>query len=103
MYSTQAGQKNPAGGNPLQDRMRITIEPMYNYRSHPKKRFDFELGYLVQSPCKACVYRHTIPDCIDRCRILDRVQTTLARSVVTTCGFSPLEPYSVRLEERQKK
>jgi hypothetical protein len=83
--------------------MRIEIEPMYKYRSHPKKRFDFELGYLIKSPCKSCVYRPSIPDCIDRCQIMDRVQTTLAQSVVTTCRFSPLEPYSVLLEDRQKK
>lgn len=79
------------------------MDPMYKYRSHPKKRFDFELGYLVKSPCKSCVYRSSIPDCMDRCQVLDRVQTTLARSVVTTCRFSQLEPYSVLLEDRAKK
>lgn len=83
--------------------MRIEIDPMGKYRSHPKKRFDFELGYLIESPCRSCVYRPNIPHCIDRCQILDRVQTTLAQSVVTTCRFSPLEPYSVLLEDRQKK
>lgn len=83
--------------------MRIEIDPMCKYRSHPKKRFDFELGYLVKSPCKACVYRPSIPDCIDRCQIMDRVQTTLAQGIVTTCKFSPLESYSVLLEDRRKK
>ncbi len=83
--------------------MSLEIDPMNKYRSHPKKRFDFELGYLIESPCKSCVYRTSIPDCIDHCRILDRVQTTLAQSIVTTCKFSALEPYSVLLEDRQKK
>jgi hypothetical protein len=81
----------------------MAIEPMEKYHSHPKKRFDFELGYLVQSPCKTCLHRHAIPDCIDGCRMLDRIQTTLAQGVGTTCRFSPLEPYAVRLEDNQKK
>jgi hypothetical protein len=83
--------------------MKIEIDPMRKYRSHPKKRFDFELGYLIESPCRSCVYRPSIPNCIDHCQILDSVQTTLAQSVVTTCRFSPLEPYAVLLEDRQKK
>jgi hypothetical protein len=81
----------------------MAITPMSRYRSHPKKRFDFEVGYLVQSPCKTCLNQHAIPDCVDHCQILARVQTALARSVTTTCGFSPLESYAVRLDDRQKK
>lgn len=81
----------------------IEITDMRNYHSHPIKRFDFEHGYLIKSPCKSCVDQTRIPDCFDNCRTLDRVQTTLAQGVVTTCKFSPFEPYTILYDDGQKK
>lgn len=81
----------------------IEVIVMRNDRSHPIKKFDFEHGYLIKSPCKTCLYQTRIPDCIDSCRVLDRIQTTLAQGVVTTCRFSPLEPYTIQYDDAQKK
>jgi len=46
-----------------------------------KYRFDFEIGYLVKSPCKECEQRPLFPKCINECRILDAIHTAMAESV----------------------
>ena len=43
--------------------------------------FDFDIGYLVKSPCRDCITRETLPDCIQGCQILDQIQTVLADSI----------------------
>lgn len=49
--------------------------PRFNYR------FDFEIGYLVKSPCKDCGKRSDFPQCADDCMILDGIHTLLAEAV----------------------
>ena len=46
-----------------------------------KHRFDFEIGYLVKSPCRDCENRSLIPECAESCNILDRIQTILIDSI----------------------
>jgi hypothetical protein len=43
--------------------------------------FDFEVGYLVKSPCKECPGRNGLPDCTDTCGILEEIQVILAKGV----------------------
>lgn len=46
-----------------------------------KYRFDFEIGYLVKSPCKECDRkRDEFPDCIDSCELIDRIHGLLAET-----------------------
>ncbi|MFY9941353.1 MAG: hypothetical protein WAK57_04200 [Desulfobacterales bacterium] len=42
-----------------------------------KHKFDFEIGYLVKSPCRSCEKRRFLPLCSEDCEILDRIQTAL--------------------------
>jgi hypothetical protein len=49
-----------------------------------KHRFDFDVGYLVKSPCKGCDIRPEFPRCIDGCKLLDRIHGRLAKSVSCT-------------------
>ncbi|MCK4620344.1 MAG: hypothetical protein KAT52_10390 [Desulfobacterales bacterium] len=51
-----------------------------------KYKFDFEVGYLIKSPCKECNKRENFPKCIDDCRALDKIQTIL--SEVRSCTRS---------------
>jgi len=46
-----------------------------------KYKYDFEIGYLIKSPCKKCIYQKTLPKCSDRCEILDKIHAVLAESV----------------------
>ncbi len=72
-------------------------------RNNIKQIFDFDLGYLKSSPCKACHQRPLFPDCADTCQALDRIQTTLARGISTTHTHSPLEPFTICLDPRLNK
>jgi hypothetical protein len=43
--------------------------------------FDFEIGYLIKSPCINCENRDSLPGCHAECPVLDRIQTALARGI----------------------
>ena len=47
-------------------------------------KFDFEIGYLVKSPCKTCSLQNTFPKCADTCNLLDEIHTVLAEAVSLT-------------------
>jgi hypothetical protein len=49
----------------------------------PKKRnvFDFELGYIQQSPCLTCKKSKNLPECQEDCKLLDKLRTLLARGI----------------------
>ena len=55
------------------------------YRSYTYTcRFDFEIGYLVESPCRCCDQNRELPHCARTCRLLDRVRDLLTDSVPCT-------------------
>ena len=76
---------------------------MHSNGGEPKTRFDFENGYLINSPCKQCEQRPSFPGCIDNCHTLDHIQKRLACGVLTTHNYSAKETYAVLLDEGQKK
>jgi hypothetical protein len=43
-----------------------------------KYRFDFEIGYLVKSPCRECEIRDAFPGCMKDCVVLDRIHEVLS-------------------------
>lgn len=49
-----------------------------------KFQFDFDVGYLVKSPCKKCAHLAELPRCADTCRILDGIHSVLSRVVSCT-------------------
>jgi hypothetical protein len=57
--------------------------PMKSFTRKPfsKHKFDFEIGYLVKSPCRGCEKRGLLPKCSENCDILDRIQTILIDSI----------------------
>ncbi len=60
--------------------------------------FDFDIGYLVKSPCRDCASRTKLPNCINDCEILDQIQTVLADSIPSEAAISPVETYDVPAE-----
>ena len=54
--------------------------------------FDFEIGYLSKSPCKACPCRNDLPQCSDQCHLLDQIRIILARGVSCSGRHPFLEP-----------
>lgn len=49
-----------------------------------KFKYDFEVGYLVKSPCKKCPQIAELPQCADSCGILDGIHSVLSRIVSCT-------------------
>lgn len=62
------------------------------------QNFDFDIGYLVKSPCKDCITRDNLPSCIQGCKILHQIQTVLADSIPSETNFSPVETWDVPAE-----
>ncbi len=67
------GQAAVAGGNGNIQQMKRAF--------NNRHRFDFEVGYLVSSPCKECPRRDEFPRCAETCKILDRIQTVLSETI----------------------
>ncbi len=51
-----------------------------------KYKFDFDVGYIVKSPCRECENRDDFPKCSDDCLMLDKIHSKLAESV--SCCYS---------------
>jgi len=51
---------------------------------HYRHRFDFEIGYLVKSPCRTCSQRPEFPGCSETCGMLNEIHTLLCESVSCT-------------------
>ena len=49
-----------------------------------KFKFDFEVGYLVKSPCKECEKRTDFPNCIDDCDKIDKIHEYLLNTISCT-------------------
>ncbi len=60
--------------------------------------FDFDIGYLVKSPCRDCTSRENLPNCTNDCEILDQIQTVLADSIPSEASISPVETFDVPAE-----
>jgi len=61
----------------------------HSMKHNPKKsrfnhRFDFDVGYLVKSPCESCKIRKVFPRCIDGCKILGKIHAMMANSISCT-------------------
>ena len=62
--------------------------------------FDFEIGTLLESPCRCCEMRPLLPECTDSCELLARIQSTLAGGISSGHSVSPAEAYSLVANER---
>ena len=76
-----------------------TFTSMINTYKH---RFDFDIGYLVKSPCRECIDRYLFPDCMDACTALDRIRTVLANGVSCSRSYSSVESHAIFLEARDE-
>ena len=56
----------------------LSVKKTYNHQ------FDFEIGYLIKSPCKDCETISCFPDCVEKCDTLVQIHTILSDSVSCT-------------------
>ncbi len=57
--------------------------------------FDFDIGHLVKSPCKACSTREDFPGCMEECELLDKIQSVLSDSISSANNYSVMETFDV--------
>ncbi len=57
---------------------------LFEKKYAPNHRFDFEIGYLVKSPCKECDVRPLFPECMKHCEVLERIHILLSDTVSST-------------------
>jgi hypothetical protein len=76
---------------------------MSERKTYRRRKFDFDIGYLIKSPCRGCVLHYHFPKCMDSCRTLDRIQTHIAQGISSCRTYSPLEDFSVQLESWRSK
>jgi hypothetical protein len=62
------------------------------------QKFDYDIGYLVKSPCRDCDTYSKFPDCMDRCGVLNRVQTALCDRLSSLHNYSAVESFAVRMQ-----
>ena len=55
-----------------------------------RDKFDFEVGYLVKSPCKKCPNQNELPKCSDTCVVLDHIRVILSRGISCSGKYSSL-------------
>ena len=70
-----------------------------NYRH----RFDFDIGYLVKSPCRECIDRDQFPGCMDTCYPLNRIHAALANSICCSRSSTAMESHAIFLDSREEK
>ncbi len=79
MNQGQFSGSNKASGKTVEN----TGGKAFSNRSY-RRRFDFEVGYFVKSPCKSCDIRNAFPGCLDSCETLDKIHSLLTESISCT-------------------
>ncbi|MGM0417407.1 MAG: hypothetical protein ACQEQS_01670 [Thermodesulfobacteriota bacterium] len=46
-----------------------------------RDKFDFEIGYLIKSPCINCPDNDHLPHCQKACRLIDSIQEELSAGI----------------------
>ncbi len=62
--------------------------------------FDFDIGTLLESPCRTCEMRSMLPYCQKNCQILAGIQTILANAINSDNSVLPVETYNVLIKQR---
>jgi hypothetical protein len=53
------------------------------------KTHDFDIGYLVKSPCRSCERAGDLPECMEQCKTLLEVQKLLCQGRSISSQSSP--------------
>lgn len=61
--------------------------------------FDFEIGNLLESPCKRCHKQALLPKCAANCKLIDDVQKALAGGISSVKNFSPAESFTILISD----
>ena len=60
-----------------------------------EKKFDFDIGHIIQSPCKTCDRSNQLPNCSENCKMIGKIQAILAGKISCSNEIPEKEPYTV--------
>jgi hypothetical protein len=72
--------------------LQLSTLSMANKYTH---RFDFDIGYLIKSPCRECADHHLFPGCMDGCLSLNKIRSVLANSVSCSRAYTSVESHAI--------
>jgi hypothetical protein len=91
----------PLSGSPAADSRPVRRKPTTHDRH--RCRFDFEVGWLVRSPCRDCREKSNLPRCADACATLDTIQRTLSKGISSSRDCALQESYTVAHDNWKQK
>jgi hypothetical protein len=68
-----------------------------------KSKFDFEIGYLIKSPCKGCLNQDDLPACAENCPVLDKIHGVLCGVISSARSQSSIDSCTISVEDWPKK
>ena len=60
-------------------------------------QFDFEVGHIIESPCRHCPKRGRLPGCAENCPTLHRLQMLLLGSITSSKRVPETEGYTISI------
>ena len=61
--------------------------------------FDFEIGNLLESPCKKCHKQALLPKCAANCKLIDNIQKTLSGGISSVHTVSIAETFPILIKQ----
>ena len=68
----------------MDKQLNMKMQRIPNHQYTYTCKFDFEIGYLVESPCRCCEQLEELPNCARACHLIDRVRGLLADTIPCT-------------------
>lgn len=62
------------------------------------KKLECDIGYVKKSPCRDCSSNIKLPNCANKCKIINQLQTTLVDEVSYTNNYSEQETFFVSFQ-----
>jgi hypothetical protein len=62
----------------------MKLHKLPNKKNSYTCHFDFDIGYLVKSPCRCCDRCDDLPHCAKNCRLIDDIRGRLADAIPCT-------------------
>lgn len=75
--------------------MQYQHHPLIHMTNRYRHRFDFDIGYLVKSPCRECLDRDLFPNCMKTCLPLEKIRTVLANSISCSRSHTSAESSAI--------
>lgn len=60
-----------------------------------QNKLEHDIGYIRKSPCRGCRFEKRLPECINNCKTLNKLQAYLVSVTVCSNNYSECETFSL--------